>query len=67
MKKTLLCLLAVSLSVLTAAGQQIFNVKDFGAKGDGVTVDTPAIDAAIAAASAAKGGAVEFPQGTYLS
>ncbi len=44
-----------------------FNVKDYGAKGDGQTIDTPAIDAAIRAASEAGGGTVFFPAGTYLS
>ena len=43
-----------------------FNVKDYGAKGNGSTVDSPAIDKAIAAASAAGGGIVDFPPGTYL-
>src|ERR1039458_9075419 len=43
-----------------------FDVKSMGAKGDGKTVDTPAIDKAIAAASAAGGGTVHFPAGEYL-
>ncbi len=43
-----------------------FNVKDFGAKGDGTTLDTPAIQRAIDAA-APSGGTVIFSPGTYLS
>lgn len=44
-----------------------FDVKASGAKGDGKTLDTPAIDKAIDAASAAGGGIVFFPAGNYLS
>jgi hypothetical protein len=39
------------------------NVLDFGAKGDGVTDDTDAIQAAID--SATRGGIVKFPRGIY--
>jgi hypothetical protein len=42
------------------------DVRDFGAKGDGVTKDTAAIQAAIDAC-ADKGGEVHLRQGTYLS
>ena len=56
------------LKVVFIAQSEIFyNVKDYGAKGDGVTVDTKGIDAAIDAASKAGGGTVFFPAGTYLS
>ena len=44
-----------------------FSVRNFGAVGDGKTVDTPAINHAIDAAAAAGGGTVYFPAGSYLS
>ena len=43
-----------------------FNVRDFGATGDGTTLDTPPINKAIAAAAATGGGTVHLPAGTYL-
>ena len=44
----------------------IYNVKDFGATGNGVTNDTQAIQAAVDAAHAAGGGSVYIPSGTYI-
>lgn len=41
------------------------NVKDYGARGDGVGDDAAAIQAAITAATGVGGGAVFFPQGVY--
>lgn len=46
--------------------QPVFNVKSYGAKGDGVTVDKAAIVAAMAAVPST-GGIVYFPDGTYLT
>jgi polygalacturonase len=43
-----------------------FNVRTFGATGDGTTVDTPAINQAIEAVANAGGGTLIFPAGTYL-
>jgi polygalacturonase len=42
-----------------------FNVRSFGAAGDGTAVDTPAVNRAIAAAAAAGGGTVHFSAGAY--
>lgn len=44
----------------------VVDVKAYGAKGDGVTDDAPAIRSAIAAAAAAGGGIIYYPPGTYL-
>ena len=41
------------------------DVRKFGAKGDGKTIDTPAINKAIDYAAARGGGTVYFPPGTY--
>lgn len=42
------------------------SVKDFGAKGDGVTNDSVAIQSAVIAVTSAGGGNIKFPAGTYL-
>jgi polygalacturonase len=52
----------------TAANvRSVYDVKSFGARGDGKTLDTAAINQAIAAAAAAGGGTVSFQPGNYLS
>jgi polygalacturonase len=48
-------------------GQNYFNIRSFGAVGDGTNLDSPAIDKAINAAADAGGGTVLLPAGTYLS
>jgi polygalacturonase len=49
------------------ASAGVYDVRAYGATGDGKTLDTDAINRAIEAASDAGGGTVEFPAGTYLS
>lgn len=48
-------------------GTRIYNITDFGAKGDGKTLNTRAIQAAIDACSKARGGTVLVPAGDFLS
>src|SRR6266566_9199949 len=48
-------------------GTGVYDVKRFGARGDGKTLDTVAINKAIDTAAAAGGGTVLFPSGNYLS
>src|ERR1700722_2114148 len=54
------------LPARAAAAEAIFNVRTFGATGDGKTVDTPAINRAIAHVAAKGGGMLIFPAGTYV-
>jgi polygalacturonase len=61
--------LALLPSVRSAdvAGVQFYNVRAFGATGDGKTLDSPAINKAIETSAEAGGGTVYLPAGTYLS
>jgi polygalacturonase len=63
----LLALVSPRVATADVAPNQFFNVRAFGATGDGKTLDTPAINQAIVAAATAGGGTVELPAGTYLS
>ncbi|MEP6789280.1 MAG: glycosyl hydrolase family 28-related protein, partial [Acidobacteriota bacterium] len=58
---------ATSQQGASAEKAEFYNVVTYGAKGDGKTVDSPSVNKAIDAASAAGGGTVYFPAGTYLS
>ena len=57
--------LAVKIKNPDVWPDKIFNVKEFGAKGDGVVNDTAAIRDALAAAGKNGGGIVFLPWGTY--
>jgi polygalacturonase len=45
----------------------VFNVREYGAMGDGKTIDTAAINKAVEACAQAGGGQVRFGPGRYLS
>ncbi|MCD7936665.1 MAG: glycoside hydrolase family 28 protein [Tannerellaceae bacterium] len=45
----------------------VYNIRDFGAKGDGIHLDSPAINLAIEEAASKGGGTIYFPAGTYMS
>lgn len=65
MKRNLLItILLLPLSLAVSANS--YNVRDYGAVGDGKALDHTAINYAIEAASKAGGGQVYLPAGTYL-
>ena len=64
---------AAAIPTFTANSQEIapaspglFDVRKYGATGDGKTLDTDAVNRAIDAAAAAGGGMVVFSPGTYV-
>lgn len=58
---------AASAGMLHAAAAATCNVRDYGAKGDGTTKDTAAIQKGIDTCEQKGGGIVTLPEGTYLS
>ena len=60
-------LLAALAGAPANAAPAEFNVRAFHAAGDGVALDTPALQGALDACAAAGGGRVVLPPGTYLS
>lgn len=67
-----LALSFVSLAIVSARAAQapssgVFDVRQSGAKGDGRTLDTAAVQRALDECGTAGGGIVRFPAGTYLS
>jgi polygalacturonase len=67
MRKSFLFTLILSAGAFAADVPHAFDIKQYGATGDGKTLDSAAINKTIDAASAAGGGMVYFPSGTFLS
>lgn len=66
--KKLSLLLIVLLAMMSAeAANAFYNVRDYGAKGDGSNIDSHAINTAIEEASKNGGGTIYLPAGTYMS
>jgi len=63
----LLVFLATISLAQPSGANAFYNVRSFGATGDGKTLDTDAVNKAIESASTNGGGTVYFPAGTYLS
>ena len=53
------------LAATHQVGSGIYDLRRFGAAGDGTTIDTPAVNKAIDAAASAGGGVVHLSAGTY--
>ncbi|WP_084598569.1 glycosyl hydrolase family 28 protein [Actinoplanes subtropicus] len=58
---------ALGVAAASASAAGTFNIRDYGATGNGSSNDSGAIQKAIDAASAAGGGTVRVPSGTYKS
>ncbi len=66
--KYVITVLLVLFLFFSSHAESFYNsVKDYGAKGDGVVLDTKAIQKAIDEANEHGGGTVFFPAGKYLS
>lgn len=57
---------ALTGQIAALGDKAIYNVRNHGVTGDGITDDTAAIEAAAAAFAAFGGGRLYFPRGTYL-
>src|SRR3954465_10087702 len=52
---------------ICAEQRPVYNVRNYGARGDGSTLDTQALNKAIDVSSSAGGGLVLVPAGKYLT
>ena len=59
--------IAASTAALEAQTPSLFNIRQFGAAGNGTSSDTAAINKAIETCADAGGGTVYVPAGTYLT
>ena len=57
---------AAQRSTDAALGARVYNIRDFGAKGDGKTLDTAALQSAIDACNKDQGGTVLVPAGVFV-
>ena len=59
--------LAATVNLVSAQGQKTtYNVKELGARGDGLSSDTRVVNKVIEDAAAAGGGTIFFPAGKYI-
>jgi hypothetical protein len=65
--RSALIIVFIAAHAALAGTTGVFNVCDYGAVGDGKTLDTPAINKAVEECAAAGGGQVLLPPGKYLS
>lgn len=65
MTRILLTILSIFAAISIGAAE--YNVRDFGAKGDGKNIDSDAINKTIEYANENGGGIIRIPSGTYLS
>jgi polygalacturonase len=65
--RLVLVLLFLVAPCWAATPRQLFNIRDFGAAGDGKTLETKAINSAIDACTKSGGGTVYLPPGSYLT
>ena len=55
------------LMLFTLSTAEVFNLTDFGAKGDNKTLNTHAFEMAVAAVEKAGGGTLYVPDGVYIT